>query len=114
MNGNAGSQLNYEPNSFSGPVEDNSKKWHSQPVTGKIGRYKHSHPNTDYEQPGVLFRKVLNETGRNHLIENIVGDLGKCRKDIKERMVKLFYKVDAEYGERVAKGVGVSIEIAKL
>jgi len=29
-------------------------------------------------------------------------------------MVKLFYKVDPEYGERVAKGVGIPIELAKL
>jgi len=35
---------------------------------------------------------------RTSLIDNIVGGLGGCRTDIKERMVKLFYKVDPEYG----------------
>jgi catalase len=29
-------------------------------------------------------------------------------------MVKLFYKVDPEYGERVAKGIGIPLELAKL
>ena len=29
-------------------------------------------------------------------------------------MVKLFLKVDPEYGERVAKGIGIPVEIAKL
>jgi catalase len=28
-------------------------------------------------------------------------------------MVKLFYKVDPEYGERVAKGIGIPLELAK-
>ena len=29
-------------------------------------------------------------------------------------MIKLFFKVDPEYGYRVAKGIGMSIEMAKL
>jgi len=29
-------------------------------------------------------------------------------------MVKIFYKVDPEYGERVAKGMGIPLELAKL
>jgi len=43
-----------------------------------------------------------------------VESLKPCRTDIKERMVKLFYRVDPEYGEGVAKGVGVVIEKASL
>ena len=48
------------------------------------------------------------------MINNISGDLGSCRKDIQERMVKLFYKIDPEYGTRIAKNIGVAIEQAKL
>lgn len=29
-------------------------------------------------------------------------------------MVKLFYKVDPDYGQRVAKGLGLPVEHAKL
>ena len=29
-------------------------------------------------------------------------------------MVKHFYKIDAEYGERIAKGLGIPVELAKL
>ena len=83
-------------------------------VKGKTGRYPYSHPNCDYEQPRTLFRKVMNEQQRTNLINNIVGDLKNCRRDIQERQVKLFYKVDPEYGTRVAKGLGISIEQAKL
>lgn len=56
----------------------------------------------------------MNEQQRTNLINNIVGDLKNCRRDIQERQVKLFYKVDPEYGTRVAKGLGISIEQAKL
>jgi catalase len=75
--------VNYEPNSHGGPVEDPSKKWHTFPVTGAVGRYKHTHPNDDFEQPRALFRKVMNETDRTHLIDNIVGSLKGVRKDVR-------------------------------
>jgi catalase len=29
-------------------------------------------------------------------------------------MIKIFYKVDPEYGERVAKSIGIPLELAKL
>lgn len=116
VNGNQGGGPNYEPNSLGGPTEDKSYKWSQFKVDGLIGRHDHknNHPNDDYEQPRTLFRKVFSETDRNHLIENISGDLGKCRKDIKERMVKHFLKIDQEYGSRIAKNIGVSLDNAKL
>jgi catalase len=82
VNGNQGSGPNYEPNSHGGPVEDPSKKWHAHPVSGNVARYPHQHPNDNYEQPRALFRKVMSETDRNHLIENIVGSLKGARRDV--------------------------------
>lgn len=29
-------------------------------------------------------------------------------------MVRLFFKIDPDYGERVAKGVGIPVELAKM
>lgn len=52
----------------------------------------------------------MKEDERERLIENISGSLGKCRTDIKERMVKLFLKVDPDYGQRISKAIGVSLE----
>jgi len=51
-------------------------------VTGSAGRFFHEHPNTNYEQPRTLYRKVMKEIDRTHLIENIVGSLGGARKDV--------------------------------
>ena len=99
---------------MNGPVADPQFKWSPKPVTGNAGRYDYVHPNDNYEQPRQLYKKVFTETDREHLIATICGGLGQCRQDIKERMVKHFYKIDPDYGTRVAKGVGVSIEKAKL
>ena len=83
-------------------------------VKGEAGKHVYPHPNDDYEQPRAMFKKVLNEAERTRLIENIAGDLGNCRRDIQERMVKLFYKVDPEYGTRVAKAINLPTDLAKL
>jgi catalase len=114
VNGNQGSGPNYEPNSHNGPVEDPTKKQSQFTVSGLSGRYPHQHPNDDFEQPRALFRKVMTETDRANLISNICGSLGGARRDIQEKMIKLFYKVDPEYGERVAKGLGIPAHLAKI
>jgi catalase len=83
VNGNQGSGPNYEPNTLNGPAEDPSKKLAAFAVSGNAGRYAYQHPNTDYEQPRTLFRKIMTETDRTHLIENIVGSLGGARRDVR-------------------------------
>jgi catalase len=80
---NQGSGLNYEPNSSGmGPYEAPEYKASPYPVSGNVGRYAHSHPNDDYEQARILYAKVMTETDREHLTENIAGALGPCRRDI--------------------------------
>ena len=107
VNGNQGEVPNYEPNTLNGPIEDAKFKQAASTLTGATGRYPYQHTNDNFEQPRALFKTVMTETDRAHLIENIVGDLGNCRKDIQERMVKLFYKIDPEYGERIEKGLNL-------
>ena len=114
VNGGGGGNPNYEPNTLSGPVEDKSYAIHGQQLNAKVGRYPHAHPNDNYEQPRMLWNKVFSDQDRTDVVANIGGFLGKCRQDIKERQVKLFYKVDPVYGERIAKAVGVSIDNAKI
>lgn len=114
VNGNGGSVANYEPNTRDGPVQDESKAWSKQAVSGTTGRFAYTHPNDNFEQPRALFRKVMNETERKNLVANIAGSLKNARKEVQERQIKLFYKVDPEYGERVAAAVGMPVHIAKL
>jgi len=108
VNGNQGSKTNYEPNSVAGtPKEDRSLLEHPTPVSGTIIRSRYTHPNSDFEQVGALYRKAMNEQDRAHLVHNIVNHLKNARREIQERQVKLFYRADPEYGTRVAKGMGL-------
>ncbi|PFH38585.1 catalase [Besnoitia besnoiti] len=113
IDGNKGGQANYEPNSISGfpQADKRNAAWSgSTSVTGLVARHPQEHPNSDFEQPGALYRKVLAEPERAALIENIADHLKQARRDIQERQVKIFYKCDPEYGERVARAVGLPIE----
>ena len=107
INGNGGSEYHYEPSTVTGaPKADPRFKGSSEPLVGATGRHPYKHPNCDFEQTGALFRKVMTEEERSDLVSNIVGHLRNARKDIQERMVKIFAKCDPEYGARVALGLG--------
>ncbi|MCE5243482.1 MAG: catalase [Syntrophobacteraceae bacterium] len=100
---------NYWPNSFGGaaPVTGDSEPPFD--LSGQAGRHPASHPNDDFEQAGVLFRKVMTDVDRDHLIGNIVDHLGKAQERIQLRQTALFYKADPEYGRRVAEGLKLDI-----
>jgi len=52
---------------------------------------------------------------RDNLIGNIVSHLGKAQKRIQLRQAAIFFKVDPDYGQRVAKGLGLDIkEVERL
>jgi catalase len=115
VNGNYGSTVNYEPNSVPGSaVEDPSKAWAKYPVSGEVGRYPHSHPNTYYEQPRTLWEKVFTETDREHLISNLSGPLSGARRDIQEGFLNHIFKIHPDYGTRLAKAIGVPMKKAKM
>ena len=112
VNGSGGSQPNYEPNSVADtPVENKSYAWATEQLNGAVGRYPYMHPNDNYEQPRALFRNVFDDVQRQHCIQNVAGGLGKCRRDIQERMIKHFFKVDHEYGAGIAKLIGLPEDI---
>jgi catalase len=106
---------NYYPNSFDGPAPDSSVKWPTYELNGKWGRYVYIHPNDDFVQPAALYNKAMTELDRAHLVSNIVEHLGNAKKEIQKRQTTLFYRVDPDYGTRVAKGLGLDVaEINKL
>ncbi|MCZ2809746.1 MAG: catalase [Candidatus Bathyarchaeota archaeon] len=106
---------NYYPNSFGGPEPDIKAKWPSVAVSGVAARHAYSHPNDDFVQPRALYRKVMTDVDRDHLIGNIVDHLRHANKEIQLRQTVLFYKVHADYGTRVAEGLGLDVkEVARL
>jgi catalase len=107
---NGGGGPNYWPNSFGGPEPDPAASEPPFEVSDHAARTPYPHPNDDFQQAGVLYRKVMTDEGRDHLIGNIVGHLGGARKRIQVRQAAIFYKADPEYGSRVAEGLELDIK----
>ncbi|WP_300162201.1 catalase [Solidesulfovibrio sp.] len=110
-----GAGPNYWPNSFDGPSPDPDALEPHFPVEGEAGRHVYTHPNDDFSQPGELYRKVMNDMDREHLVGNIVAHLKNALARIQKRQCALFYKADRQWGERVAAGLGLdAAEVARL
>ena len=76
-------------------------------MAGTAARHAYTLGDVDFVQAGALYRKVMTDTDREHLVANIVGHLKGAQKRIQLRQTALFTKADAEYGWRVAKGLGL-------
>mgnify|MGYP001796872226 CR=1 FL=1 len=46
---------------------------------------------------------------REDLVYNMIDLLGQCDRHVQERTVGLFAKCDADYGRRVAEGIGLFV-----
>jgi catalase len=115
VDGNGGGGPNYWPNSLGGPDPVPSAKIPPVDVTGTADRHAIELVDADFVQAGDLFRKVMSDTDREHLVKNIVGHLGNALERIQRRQTALFWKADAEYGRRVAAGLGLDAsEIERL
>ena len=55
----------------------------------------------------------MTDQDRNHLIENIAGNLCGAQKRIQLRQTAIFYKTDPDYGRRVAEKLGLEVEEIK-
>ncbi|MGB2987884.1 MAG: catalase [Phycisphaerae bacterium] len=106
---------NYYPNSFGGPEPDPQVGEPPFEVTGIAARHAYSHPNDDFVQAGDLYRNVMTDEDRDHLISNIVAHLGNAQKRIQMRQAAIFHKADPEYGTRVARGLELDVkEVERL
>jgi catalase len=113
--GNFGGNPNYYPNSFGGPEPKLEIAEPQFGVSGKAGRQKYIHPNDDFVQAGVLYKKVMTDADREHLVGNIVDHLGGAQTRIQYRQCAIFYKADKDYGRRVAQGLKLDPkEVARL
>jgi catalase len=113
VDANSGGGPNYFPNSFGGPEPDPTPGEPRFEVSGQAGRYPFTYPNDDFMQAGTLYRKVMSDQDRDHLIGNIVDHLGGAKKRIQLRQTALFYKADSNYGSRVAEGLSLDTNEVK-
>ena len=101
----------YEPNSYNGPVQDDSYREPPMKVSGTVDRHDHREGNDDFLQPGNLFR-LFDEGQRLRLFSNVADAMAGVPQEIVDRQVALFSKADPEYGEGVKKAVGLAQEAA--
>lgn len=112
---NGGGGPNYWPNSFGGPAPDPELAVPPLDVSGMAARHAYELGDVDFVQAGDLYRKVMTDEDREHLIRNIVSHLKGAQKRLQLRQTALFFKAGADYGERVGKGLGLDIkEIKRL
>lgn len=110
-----GNQPVYAPNSYGGPRADTQ---HFRDPSWFVGAdeimrtaYVSHSEDSDFIQPGTLYREVLSPDDREHLVENIVWHLSQgVERFIQERAINDYWmKVDADLGTRVARGLGFAV-----
>jgi catalase len=100
----------YAPNSYGGPKADPSKELPTWWVEGaEIGRYAYEKHRDDDDtvQPRALYRDVMTDVDRDHLVGNIVAHASDhVSEPVQRRVIEYWTAVDAGLGARVAAGLG--------
>ena len=111
VNGNGGDAPNYYPNSFDNIETDKEYKTPPMKLDSELADFYDRNENNDdhYTQPGLLFRKVMNDEEKKNTINNIVSSMstieGEKRDEIIERQLNHFYKADNELAMKIADGL---------
>ena len=105
FDGNNGGAVNYQPNSFDGPVEDPSFREPPLAIGDVAERYDHRQGNDDFTQAGNLFR-IMPKDEQARLMDTIAGAMAGVPDDIIGRQIGYFRSADPAYGAGVAKRLG--------
>lgn len=110
--GNHGSHIGYEPNSYGEWADSPEMKDPPQRVNGEIYNYNEREDDCDYfSQPGDLFR-LMSPEQQMVLFENTARAMGFSEMLIKQRHIYNCYQADSAYGEGVAKALGMDVMAA--
>ena len=113
VDGNYGSTLHYEPNSYG--------EWQEQPefteppldLYGAADRWDARKDDDDYyTQPGLLFRLIGPEK-QKLLFENTARNMAAVTEEVKLRHIGNCFKADPAYGEGVAAALGIPMSKVK-
>jgi catalase len=113
VDGNHGSTLGYEPNSYG--------EWQEQPnfaepplnLEGAADHWDHREDTNYYSQPGALFR-LMTPAQQQILFENTARSIGAAPREIYIRHIGNCLKADQAYGEGIAIALGIPLsEVVK-
>ena len=111
FDGNYGDAVNYEPNTFGGPVEDHRFKEPPLKISGDADRYDPREGNDDYTQPGNLFRLMTTEQ-KQALFANTASAMAGVPEEIVLRWIAHCTKADPNYGQGIAGALGLKLPLA--
>jgi len=108
VDGNYGSTLAYEPNSYG--------EWQEQPefaepplsLEGAADHWNHREDDDYYSQPRALFHKMSSEQ-QNLLFANTARAMGDAPREIKIRHIGNCLKADPAYGKGVAEALDIPL-----
>ncbi len=109
VDGNHGSTLGYEPNSYG--------EWQEQPdfsepplsLSGAAAHWNAREDDSDYySQPGKLFR-LMSPEQQQALFGNTARAMGDAPQEIKIRHIVNCFKADPDYGKGVAAALGIAM-----
>jgi catalase len=100
---------NYWPNSLGGPVPHEEYKEPALDSGSAIAdRYDSTVDHDDYTQVAALYN-LFDEGEKDRLTSRIAGGLAQCRPEVQQRAIDNFKRVDADYGNRIARKLGLAI-----
>jgi catalase len=108
VDGNHGSTLGYEPNSFG--------EWQQQPdfaepplsLEGSADHWNHREDEDYFRQAGDLFR-LMTPAQQQLLFDNTARAMGDVPQDIKMRHIRHCQQADPAYGQGIASALGISL-----
>ena len=116
VDGNGEDAPNYSPNSFDNIVVDNSYKEPPMQLDSLVADwFDRNGPNDNdhFTQPGILYRKVLNDEQKKNTVSNIIGAMsgicGPKKDEIINRQLCHFFRADIGLGMAIAQGLGITI-----
>lgn len=107
VDGNQGSKLHYEPNSYGEWQEQPEYKEPPLELQGAAYEWDFREDDDDYyTQPGKLFN-LMSPEQQKVLFENTARNMQGTTKEVQLRHINNCYKADPKYGEGVATALGI-------
>jgi catalase len=108
FDGNGGGSVNYEPNSFGGPVENKNLLEPPLALEGDAYNYDHRIDKNYYTQPGDLYRLVP-EAEKVRIASNVAAAMDGVPEAIVIRAIARFYQADERCGTDIAANLDVDM-----
>jgi catalase len=111
VDGNYGGTRHYEPNSYGEWQEQPDAKEPPLKLSGDAYAHNFRDDDEDYfTQPGDLYRIIKADGKAELLFNNTAANIAGAEKFIQIRHIRHCYQADPEYGEGVAKALGLSMD----